>query len=189
MTNLPANLDMGTMDDDYGVNTYMQDFQTFFQSMVEDWNVKLIGSGFIAFCAEIFGQDWWLIQCLFALIFADCALGMISAKMHNGCLSSRRLHDGIVKIMAYCLSIILVWLVQEIAIRSLPVQLPVMALYAGYQSLTEIKSISRHLERLGFAMPALFHKVANGVNDKLDKAVEDVLPDTNKNNHEESRGE
>ena len=163
--------------DDMGVETYMQDVQSWISALVEDWDFKLAISTVLTFLAELFGSDWWLIECLFCLLVADCALGIFSALKFDGKLSARRLHDGIVKFAAYAISIILVWLVQEICRRSIPVALPVLAVYAGYQSLTEIKSIARHLERLGMKMPALFHRLANGAQEQADERLDEVLPE------------
>lgn len=171
--------------DEMGAETYMQDIQTWFQALAEDWDVKLAVSAVVAFFAEIFGQDWWLIECLFFLLVADCALGIGSALHFDGKLSGRRLHDGVVKFAAYAASIVLVWLVQEICRHAIPVQLPVLAVYAGYQSLTEIKSVARHLERLGIKMPVLFHRVTTGVQEKVDDKVDEMLPD-NKDGKDDS---
>ena len=165
--------------DEMGVETYMQDFQSWIAALIEDWNIKLCLSAVIAFFAELFGQDWWLIECLFFLLVTDCALGIFSALRFDGKLSARRLHDGIVKFAAYAISIILVWLVQEICRRSIPVALPVLAVYAGYQSLTEIKSIARHLERLGMKMPALFHRLTDAGTDKVEQKVDEIAPEKN----------
>ena len=160
-----------------GAETYMQDFRTWIQALTDDWDTKLCISAVMAFFANIFGEDWWLIECLFCLLIADCALGIFSAFRFDGHLNGRRLHDGLVKFAAYAISIILVWLVQEICRRSIPVALPVMAVYAGYQSLTEIKSIARHLERLGLKMPALFHRLTDAGVEKVEKKADEIAPE------------
>ena len=157
-----------------GAETYMQDLHSWATALIEDWDVKLAVSAVIAFFAEIFGQD---IECLFCLLVADCALGIFSALRFDGKLSSRRLHDGVVKFAAYAASIILVWLVQEVCRHAIPVQLPVLAVYAGYQSLTEIKSVARHLERLGLKMPKLFHRVTSGAEEKVEEKIDQILPE------------
>lgn len=170
--------------DDMGAETYMQDIHSWVTALIEDWDIKLAVSAVIAFFAEIFGQDWWLIECLFFLLVADCALGIFSALHFDGKLSSRRLHDGVVKFAAYAASIILVWLVQEVCRHAIPVQLPVLAVYAGYQSLTEIKSVARHLERLGLKMPTLFHRVTSGAEEKVEQKLDEVLPESKDATHE-----
>ena len=162
--------------DDMGVETYMQDFHSWITAFLEDWNIKLCLSAVIAFFADVFGQDWWLIECLFFLLLADLCLGIGSALHFDHKLSARRLHDGVVKFAAYAISIILVWLVQEICRRTFPFELPVLAIYAGYQSLTEIKSIARHMERLGLKMPALFHRVTQGAEEKAEEKIDSFLP-------------
>lgn len=172
---MTQNAPLHSAADDMGAETYMQDLHSWATALIEDWDIKLAVSAVIAFFAEVFGEDWWLIECLFFLLVADCALGIFSALHFDGKLSSRRLHDGVVKFGAYAASIVLVWLVQEICRRAIPVQLPVLAVYAGYQSLTEIKSVARHLERLGLKMPALFHKVTNGVENKIEERVDESL--------------
>lgn len=173
-----AQFDLSSdVDDDMGAETYMQDISSWMTAFLEDWNIKLCLSTVIAFFASVFGEDWWLIECLFFLLVADCALGIGSALHFNGKLSSRRLHDGVVKFAAYAVSIILVWLVQEICRRTIPVPLPVLAVYAGYQSLTEIKSVARHLERLGLKMPKLFHRVTSGAEEKVEEKIDQILPD------------
>ena len=171
-----ANIDA---DQDMGAETYMEDIQSWVAALLEDWNLKLAVSAVVTFFAELFGSDWWLIECLFCLLVTDCALGIFTALKFDGKLSARRLHDGVVKFAAYAVSIILVWLVQEICRRSIPVALPVLAVYAGYQSLTEIKSIARHLERLGMKMPALFHRLADAGTDKVEEKVDEIAPEKN----------
>lgn len=163
--------------DDMGAETYMEDIHSWVTALLEDWDIKLCLSAVVAFFAETFGEDWWLIECLFFLLVADCALGIFSALRFDGKLSSRRLHDGVVKFAAYAASIILVWLVQEVCRHAIPVQLPVLAVYAGYQSLTEIKSVARHLERLGLKMPALFHRVTTGAEEKVEEKIDEILPE------------
>lgn len=171
-----TQMDYG-FDGDMGAETYMQDLKTWAQAFWDDWNIKLCVSSVMTFFAELFGEDWWLIQCLFVLLLSDLCLGIFSALKFDGHLSGRRLHDGVVKFAAYAVSIILVWLVQEICRRTVPVDIPVMGIYAGYQSLTEIKSIARHFERLGITMPKLFHRVTNGVGDSIDKKLDEKLPE------------
>lgn len=175
--------------DEMGAETYMQDLKTWAQAFWDDWNVKLCISAVMTFFAELFGQDWWLIQCLFILLLTDLCLGIFSALRFDGHLSGRRLHDGIVKFAAYAVSIILVYLVQEICRRTIPFDVPVMGIYAGYQSLTEIKSIARHLERLGLKMPALFHRVADAGVDKVEKKIEETLPDNGHDSEKEAQSE
>ncbi len=174
--------------DDYLGETIMQDLQTWIHAALEDWNVKLSVGAVLAFFAKVFGEDWWLIECLFALLLTDLCLGLFCALRFDGRLSGRRLHDGVVKFAAYAVSIILVWLVQEICRRTIPVALPVMAIYAGYQSLTEIKSIAKHFERLGIRMPALFHRVTTGTEAKVEEKIDELLPDVPDTNDGESDG-
>lgn len=175
--------------DDMGAETYMQDLKTWVQAFWDDWNIKLCISAVLTFFAELFGEDWWLIQCLFVLLLSDLCLGIFSALKFDGHLSGRRLHDGVVKFAAYAVSIILVWLVQEICRRTIPFNVPVMGIYAGYQSLTEIKSIARHLERLGLKMPALFHRVADAGVDKVEKKIEEALPDNRNDSEKDAQNE
>ena len=167
--------------------TIVQDFHAYITAFMEDWNLKLALSACVTFFANLFGEDWWLIQCLFLMLGIDFMFGVICAYHFDGRLSARKLHDGAIKFLAYAVSIILVWIVQEICLRTLPIGIPVMGVYAGYQTLTEIKSVSRHLERLGVKMPALFHHVTTGIGqhieDKFDDAVthkegKDDVPDT-----------
>lgn len=172
---MTQNAPLHSAADDMGAETYMQDLHSWATALIEDWDVKLAVSAVVTFFADVFGQDWWLIECLFFLLFTDLCLGIGSALHFDHKLSARRLHDGIVKFAAYAISIILVWLVQEICRRTFPFELPVLAIYAGYQSLTEIKSIARHLERLGLKMPALFHTVTQGVEQKIDDKIDETF--------------
>lgn len=173
--------EVGPGADDMGVQTYMQDFHSWFQAFVDDWNIKLAISAVMAFFSEIFGEDWWLIQCLLILLVADCALGIFSAWHFDHELNARRLHDGMVKFLAYAIAIILVWVVQEICFRVIPVAIPVMGVFAGYQSLTEIKSVVKHLERLGIKMPSLFHKLTESSADKVEDQLNELTKDIQKN--------
>ena len=158
-----------------GAETYMQDLTAWMQALIDDWNIKLCLSSVMAFFTSVFGTDSWLIECLFFLLLADLCLGITCALRFDGCLSGRRLHDGVIKFGAYAASIVLVWLVQEICRHAIPVDLPVLAIYAAYQSLTEVKSVSKHLERLGLKMPALFHRIAGGAEDKIEEVIEENL--------------
>lgn len=175
---------LSDLDDGSMAGTYMEDITAYFRAMAEDWNVKLIAGSIISFLANWFGEDWWMVETLFLLIFADCALGLFSAIRFEGHLNGRRLHDGVIKFLAYAISIVFVWLVQEIARHSLGFTLPILAVFAAYQSLTEIKSIARHLERNGLKMPDLFHRVTSGVEDKVEEKLDEVLPESKDDKHE-----
>ena len=183
-----TQMDYG-LDDDMGAETYMEDLTTYAKAMLDDWGVKLTVGGIAAFLAEWFGEDWWMIETLFCLIAADLCLGLFSALRFEGKLSGRRLHGGITKFAAYAVSIILVWLVQEITLHSLGLRLPILAVFAAYQSLTEIKSISRHLERNGMKMPSLFHRVTKGIEGKIDGKIDDILPDNGHDSEKDAQSE
>lgn len=168
-------------------NTYLEAIQSWFSTMAEDWNIKIVAGGAMAFLADWFGEDWWMVSMLLTLVFADLLLGLASAIKFNGGLSGRRLHQGIVKFLAYASAIVLVWLVQEISLRSLHVNFPVLALFAAYQALTEISSITRHLERLGIKMPALLHKIAEGGKQKVDEHIDNALGNPEKKEEKDSK--
>ncbi len=156
-------------------NTYVEAAQAWLGTLAEDWSVKLAAGSAITFLASWFGDDWWLVSVLLGLIFADLVLGLASAWHFNGGLSGKRLHQGVVKFIAYALAIVLVWLVQQITLHSLPVSLPVLALFSAYQSLTEISSIVRHLERLGLRMPPLLTRITDAGTHHVDERIDSVL--------------
>lgn len=150
---------------------YMINYVNFTNSMVDGALVKSVFSAICLSLANFFGADWWIIKMLLILIFADFTLGMVSAiKIHRR-LSGQRLHDGVIKVIAYCTAIILTWTVQEIVLHTIPVELPILAFFAGYQSLTEIQSISRHLSKIGIPMPKLFFNLTNRIEASLDKKL------------------
>ena len=140
-------------------NTYVEAIQAWFASMAESWSLKLAAGSVMALLTAWFSEDAWLIAVLLCLIAVDTLLGMVSAVAFEKKLSGKRLHQGIIKYLAYAASIVMVWLVQEISIHSLPIQLPVLAVFAAYQSLTEMSSIARHLNRLGIKLPALLIRI------------------------------
>ena len=155
--------------------TYYEAASAWLASMADNWSIKLALGTATAFLADVFGEDLWLITVLFCLIVADFSLGMLSALKRTGGLDGRRLHGGMVKFIAYAAAIILVWLVQEICIRSIHIELPILAVFAAYQSLTELSSVTRHLERLGLKMPALLHRITSGGAKKMDEKIDEVL--------------
>jgi toxin secretion/phage lysis holin len=150
----------------------MINFTNFINAMTEAAYMKSITTAIIVTLTEFFGKDWWIIRMLIILIFVDTVLGIFSAIRFQHKLSSEKLHGGVIKMMAYSLAIILVWIVQEISLRTIPFELPILAFFAGYQSLTEIKSISNHLERNGLIMPSLFHRLTNTVENKMNEELE-----------------
>ena len=156
-------------------NTYIEALQSWMTALLESWDTKLIIGSVITFFAGWFGEDAWLVAVLIGLVTADTALGLLSAVVFNGKLSGKRLHQGIVKFAAYAAAILLVWLVQEITVKVVPIELPVLALFAAYQSLTEISSIARHLDRLGVKMPALLLRILDAGKAKVDEKLDDAL--------------
>lgn len=159
------------------LNTYIEAFKSWLGSMSENWSPKLLAGGIMAFLTGWFGEDAWLIAVLLCLIVADTVLGLASAVAFDGKLSGKRLHQGLVKFLAYAAAIIMVWLVQEISSKTLPIELPVLAIFAAYQALTEMSSIARHFDRMGIKMPALLLRILDAGKKKADSKLDDVLGD------------
>ena len=157
---------------------------TYIAALLENWNIKLAIGTSVTFLASFFGEDAWLIAVLFGLIFADLVLGITSAIRYGKGLSGKRLHGGMIKFLSYGASIVLVWLVQEIVLRSLHLELPVLAVFAAYQCLTELSSVTRHLERLGLKMPKLLHRLTEAGTKKVDEKLDNVLGEEKKEGEE-----
>lgn len=158
-------------------STYIEAIQSWFASMTENWSLKLAAGSCVVFFSGWFGEDAWIIAVLFGLIVADTVLGLLSAIMFDGKLSGRRLHQGLVKFLAYAAAIVMVWLVQEISAKVIPIELPVLAIFAAYQALTEMSSITRHFDRLGIKMPALLLRILDAGKKKADDKLDNVLGD------------
>lgn len=156
-------------------NTYVEALQSWLAAMTEAWDVKLVAGAVITFFANWFGEDSWLVAVLFGMVALDTALGMLSALKLSGQLSGKRLHQGMVKFGAYAAAIVLVWLVQEITLKVVPIELPVLSAFAAYQALTEISSVVRHLDRLGIKMPALLLRILDAGKGKVDEKLNNVL--------------
>ena len=143
-----------------------------------DFEIKTYIASISTIFAEVLGKDAWMVALLIYLMLADLVLGVLSAYKRDRALSGKRLHEGMLKFLAYGATIVLVYLVQEIIHRVVPIQIPLLSLFPAYQALTEIKSISRHLKRLGLPIPKIFDDVVARSDDKV-KRILDVA-DTKK---------
>lgn len=158
---------------------------SYLSSLVEYAQEKLIGSAILVFCADFFGKDWWMIRTMFILVIIDFILGVIRGYKEDYKLSLVKLRNGFVKLVAYNLSVILVWLCQEIVTRSVGLDIPILGFFSGYQSLTELTSITRHLDSLGIKLPLLvkliFVKYEKQIGSKIDQELDSSSRSTSGN--------
>lgn len=151
---------------------YMTLFDNYILAALNDSVLKAYFSGFLVTFSEFFGADWWVIESLFLVIFVDFILGITYALKTRHSLDGTKLHEGLVKFLVYIIFIILAWYLDQLTAYILHIHVPVLAFLAGYQALTEVKSISKHLSHFGFKMPAVLNRAFTLTEQKLDHNLE-----------------
>lgn len=152
--------------------------EQYIQSLIENAWLKGCISGILVGLAEFFDKDWWMIRTMLILIVLDFIFGVITGYKKDRCLSLKKLRNGFFKLLAYNISVIVVWLAQEIVTRSVGLDLPILSFFAGYQSLTELTSVTRHIDELGIRLP-IFVKV---IFLRYQKQIEDKVQELNPSN-------
>lgn len=155
--------------------TYIPYFWSYIHSMIENYELKSFIAFMMTYLSTFFGVNWWIIQMLFILIFCDFVMGFIAGVKTKGQISLAKMHHGILKFLAYAVTIVMVLYMEEMVKFSVHLEIPLLALYATYQCVTEMSSIAKHLLILGLPLPQLFVKLLVKSRDKIDDTIDDAL--------------
>lgn len=144
----------------------------FLEQMTDMAEIKIYIATLLTVLSQVFGDAWYIIQFLFLFLFMDFILGFYYAIKHHK-FSLKKFKEGSNKLLGYCISIILVYLTQEIVAQSF-VRIPLLAWFSGYQCVTEILSMTKHLHRFGIKLPSSLHRILIEVESKFDVAIEEI---------------
>lgn len=145
-------------------------------NLSELWALKSSVSAFVTGICVFIGADAMLIWLLILAMCADFLLG-VSDAVHRHHFRCRALERGSLKLVYYCAYLGVVALVNASLSRAFGMELPLLNLFTAYLTLTEAVSITAHMQSLGWPVPALLLRVVSGSRKHVEKRVDAVLPD------------
>lgn len=152
----------------------VQSFQYYSQQLLDLWPQKAVISGFLSAVCSFFYADAVLFWLWFCAILCDFILGACVGIHTEGHMSLDRLQKGIVKFVTYLFYVIIAAVAGVAVTRSSGIEIPVLNVFMGYLTLTELKSIIKNMGKLGFKVPPLLMAIVGKSTKKLENTVDKI---------------
>ena len=135
----------------FGVD--LQSFSYYTQQLVDMWPQKLLLGGLLSAACQFFFIDHIVLWTWVAAIVGDFIAGVCVGYKHDQSLDLLKLRKGLVKIIHYAVFIVIVAAGGMVLNRGFGLSVPWINGFLAMMTITELKSISRNLEILGFRVP------------------------------------
>lgn len=135
----------------FGVD--LQSFSYYTQQLVDMWPQKLLLGGVLSASCQFFSIDHIVLWTWVIAISCDFFTGICVGLKEEQTLNLFKLRKGLVKIIHYAVFIIIVAAGGMVLNRAFGLSVPWINGFLAMMTITELKSISRNLEILGFRVP------------------------------------
>lgn len=129
------------------------------QQLADMWPQKLVLSGIFGSLCSFFYADALLLWIWVLAIFADFVVGIVKARKSNEEITCQKLQQGGVKIVLYLVYFLIAGTAGMSANRILEISgfphVPILNGFLFYFTFTELRSITRNIEEMGYKVPAL----------------------------------
>lgn len=165
----------------------VQSFQYYTQQLTSMWPQKIVISGILSTACTFFYADAMLFWIWFLAISADFLVGVLRAFRVDGRLDGRKFRKGALKLPVHIMYLLIVGsagvsiniFLENNGIPTIPLLNAVLV----YFTCTELVSITKNLEMMGFDTPPIISKVLNLSLKRSEKIIEKLHeePDESKN--------
>ena len=163
----------------------VQSLEYYTQQLADMWPQKLMVSGICGSVCSFFHADAMLLWVLTLTILADFIIGIFKAYHSGDGIDSAKLRRGGLKILLYILFLMIAGSADISTARFIEVsdwsflpKIPIMNLFILYCTYTELSSITRNIEEMGFTVPSLLKSFLGSAKRKVEDSVEQLDPKT-----------
>lgn len=159
------------MTEGWHIEEEVQSFQYYTLRLLELWPEKAFISGALGSLCSFFYCDAVLFWLWITALVGDFASGVAVGLhvTHNLCYD--RLRAGIAKILVYMVYILIAAIAGLAINRASGFEIPFLNLFIAYMTLTELKSILRNMDTIGFKTPPLIAAFIHRSASKIEKTV------------------
>lgn len=161
-----------------GANNPLGDIVYYFNTIVDNWEVRLSFGVVIGWLAGLIGLDAEILATLTSFMIFDYMVGLLAA-VKTRTFSWYVFVRGVSKFFAYYVTIFLVGTIEKHLPPVFAQWFPVLSITISYLFLIEAGSIVRHLAVLGVVFPPLVLHIVEKSKTKLEDAVKNKLDGNN----------
>jgi phage-related holin len=143
---------------------------------IENWHYKVILAPLGGVYNELFSGDWYIALFFFVLFFIDLFVGIASA-LKRKVFTMARFDMWVIKLVVYCVCIIVVGLINGAIARSWGINFPILDTVLIIMMASEAISIFANFQELTGMVPPVLLRVAEKVQANANRRLEDMLKD------------
>ncbi|GHV57115.1 hypothetical protein FACS189460_3120 [Deltaproteobacteria bacterium] len=149
--------------------------QYYLDRLLDNWLFKVLLSPLGLLYSSIFGGNWALLLFFYIALFIDLILGGLAA-WRAGEFSLTRAGQWVVKTLTYTLCIFLMGMVNKSVAEVIGVNWLLDA-FMGVMIVTEVLSIFRNMNEMGWPVPPLAVKLATKAQSRASRKLDELLGD------------
>ena len=160
----------------------VQSLEYYTQQLAEMWPQKLMISGICGSVCSFFHADATLLWVLTLTVLADFVVGIFKAERIGDGIDNAKLRRGGLKILLYIVFLLVAGTADvattrfiEVSSWSLP-KIPILNFFLLYFTYTELSSVTRNIEEMGFNVPPLLKSLLGRAKQRVEDEVEKIRP-------------
>lgn len=160
----------------------VQSLEYYTRQLAEMWPQKLMISGICGSVCSFFHADATLLWVLALTVLADFVVGIFKAERIGDGIDNAKLRRGGLKILLYIVFLLVAGTADvattrfiEVSSWSLP-KIPILNFFLLYFTYTELSSVTRNIEEMGFNVPPLLKSFLGRAKQRVEDEVEKIGP-------------